>query len=93
MISPNPFAERPAGSVAGKQKNQCPPDMPRGDTEEDKAARQRYWLERGNAHLAATGKGHLHWCAKGGAYWIDEKAETSRRIEFERKLALLGEDQ
>lgn len=51
----------------------CPPDMPRGGTEADKAARQRFWIERGNASLMEAGKGHLHWCAKDGHYWIEER--------------------
>lgn len=72
---------------AGKQ---CPPDMPRGDSEADKAARQRYWIDRGNQKLAEMGKSHLHWCAKDGHYWIEERDETSRRIEFDRRRAVAG---
>lgn len=67
--------------------DKCPPDMPRGDSEADKAARQRYWIDRGNQKLIEMGKSHLHWCAKDGHYWIEEKDETSRRIEFDRRAA------
>lgn len=52
---------------------QCPPDMPRGDSEADKAARQRYWIEVGNQKLDEAGKRHLQWCAKDGHYWIEER--------------------
>ncbi len=71
-MADNPYAARPAGSSAGR-KNECPPDMPKGDSPEAKAARQRFWIDRGNAHLAATGKAHLQWCANDGNYWIEER--------------------
>lgn len=58
----------------GQGPKQCPPDMPRGDSDEDKAARQRFWIERGNAALAKAGKTHLQWKAKDGHYWIEERA-------------------
>lgn len=72
-MADNPYAERPIGNAGAKKKNECPPDMPRGDSEADKVARQRYWIERGNASLAAVGKSHLHWCAKDGHYWIEAR--------------------
>jgi hypothetical protein len=72
-MADNPYAARPADSLTGKRKNECPPDMPRGDTEADKASRQRFWIDRGNAHLIATGKGHLEWKAKDGHYWIEPR--------------------
>lgn len=57
----------------GKTTKQCPPDMPRGDSEADKAARARFWVDRGNAQLAANGKGHLQWKHANGNYWIEER--------------------
>lgn len=62
------------GFGEGEAKRGCPPDMPRGDSDEDKAARQRFWIERGNAELAKAGKSHLQWKAKDGHYWIEERA-------------------
>lgn len=64
---------RLAKSEGGKVPNQCPPDMPRGDSDADKAARQRFWIERGNRELDAAGKGHLQWAAKDGHYWIEPR--------------------
>lgn len=72
-MADNPYAERPAGSATGKKKNQCPPDMPRGGTDADKAARVRFWLDLGDAHLAAEGKGHLCWKHANGNYWIEPR--------------------
>lgn len=72
-MTTNRLARSEGGNAQGKQKNQCPPDMPRGDTEDDKAARVRFWIERGNAHLAANGKGHLHWKHANGNYWIEPR--------------------
>ena len=70
-MADNPFADRPA--ITGKQKNQCPPDMPKGDSEADKAARQKFWIERGNANLAAAGQHHLQWVCLGGYYTIEDR--------------------
>lgn len=53
--------------------NQCPPDMPRGKTAEDKAARQRYWIDRGNARLAEDGRHDLQWAGKDGFYWLEPR--------------------
>jgi len=47
--------------------------MPKGDSEADKAARQRYWIERGNANLAASGMHHLQWVCLGGYYTIEDR--------------------
>lgn len=58
----------PTGSA-----DKCPPDMPRGDSPEDKAARVRFWIERGNARLIELGKGHLHWRHSNGNYWIEDR--------------------
>lgn len=58
-----------SGGTAGS-----PPDMPRGDSEADKAARMRFWIERGNKMLDEAGKHHLQWMAKDGHYWIEERA-------------------
>lgn len=58
----------------GKAGRCCPPDMPRGDTEADKAARARFWVDRGNADLVAKGQGHLQWKHLNGHYWIEERA-------------------
>lgn len=57
----------------GVGPKQCPPDMPRGDSEADKAIRQRYWIEQGNRKLDADGKHHLQWAAKDGFYWIEAR--------------------
>lgn len=57
-----------------KGGKQCPPDMPRGDSEADKRARECYWVERGNQNLREAGKHHLIWKAKDGYYWIEERA-------------------
>lgn len=69
-MADNPYAARPKSDKAA---DKCPPDMPRGDSPADKAARARYWIDRGNAHLAETGKGHLHWCHANGNYWIEPR--------------------
>jgi hypothetical protein len=50
--------------------DKCPHDMPRGDSAADKAARERYWLDRGNAKLWEAGKHDLEWRAKDGHYWL-----------------------
>lgn len=71
-MADNPYAERPAGST-GKRKNECPPDMPRGDDKASKLARERYWIERGNRLLDEAGRHHLQWAAKDGHYWIEER--------------------
>lgn len=52
------------------------PIPPQGDSEADKAARVRFWLERGNEKLAQAGKHHLHWRHLNGHYWI-EPIETA----------------
>lgn len=72
-MADNPYAERPIGKPGTKQKNECPPDMPRGDSDADKAARERYWIERGNRKLDEAGKHHLQWCVKNGHYWIEPR--------------------
>lgn len=71
-MADNPYAERPAGSQ-GNKKNECPPDMPRGDSEADKAARQRYWIERGNRNLDEKGRHDLQWAGKDGFYWLEPR--------------------
>jgi hypothetical protein len=72
-MADNPYAARPEGSTASKKKNECPADMPRGDSEAERAARQKFWIERGNAQLAEAGKGYLEWKAKDGHYWIEPR--------------------
>jgi hypothetical protein len=52
---------------------------PAGDSPEEKAERQRFWLERGNLKLAEAGMGHLHWQCLNGHYFIEERMEASRR--------------
>lgn len=52
---------------------------PQGDSPEAKAERQRFWIERGNLKLAEAGMGHLHWQCVHGNYFIEERAEASRR--------------
>jgi hypothetical protein len=78
-MADNPYAARPVGSTHSKQKNECPFDMPRGDSPETKAERQRFWIERGNLKLAEAGMGHLHWQCIAGNYFIEERMEASRR--------------
>jgi hypothetical protein len=65
--------------TGGKQKNECPFDMPRGDSKEQKAERERFWIDRGNQKLAEAGMGHLHWQCINGNYFIEERMEASRR--------------
>ena len=60
-------------STPNETSRGCPPDMPKGDSEADKAARQRYWIERGNANLAASGMHHLQWVCLGGYYTIEDR--------------------
>jgi hypothetical protein len=52
--------------------------MPRGDSAEQEAARQRYWIERGNRRLAQAGKHHLQWCGKDGHHWIEERPQRPK---------------
>lgn len=52
----------------------CPVDMPRGDSPADKAARERYWIDVGNAKLWTAGKHHLEWRARDGHYWLEARA-------------------
>jgi hypothetical protein len=73
-MADNPYAARPQGAATDKRYEKCPIDMPRGDSDADKAARMRFWIERGNANLNAAGKHHLEWCGKDGHYWIAERA-------------------
>lgn len=63
----------------GAASDKCPPDMPRGDSAADKAARQRFWIERGNQKLAEAGLSHLHWQCVNGNYFIEERVEAQRR--------------
>lgn len=72
-MSNNPLTDWKLDGSSGKKKNECPPDMPSGDSDAAKAARQKYWIERGNRLLDETGKHHLEWCAKDGHYWIQER--------------------
>jgi hypothetical protein len=60
-------------SSGGSAVNMCPPDMPRGDSDADKAARRRFWVERGNERLAEAGIYHLHWVCIGGFYSIEPR--------------------
>jgi hypothetical protein len=78
-MADNPYAARPEGGPGGKKKNECPLDMPRGDSPEAKAERQRFWIERGNLKLHEAGMGHLHWQCVAGHYFIEERMEASRR--------------
>lgn len=52
---------------------------PKGDSEEARAERQRFWIERGNLKLFEAGMGHLHWQCLNGHYFIEERMEASRR--------------
>lgn len=61
------------GAFDGAAHDKCPPDMPRGDSAADKAARQRFWIERGNRLLDEAGKHHLQWAGKDGHYWIEAR--------------------
>lgn len=63
---------RLAKSTSDKALKVCPPDMPRGDSPDDKAARERYWIERGNRLLAEARKYDLHWVCINGIYWIED---------------------
>lgn len=68
-MSDNPLKD--IGKGGGKRG--CPPDMPRGDSDEDKVARQAYWIRVGNEKLWEAGKTHLEWKASNGHYWIAER--------------------
>ena len=57
---------------------------PSGDSEDQKAERVRFWIERGNQKLAEMDKGHLHWVHANGHYWIEERAETYRQTMLAR---------
>jgi hypothetical protein len=48
-------------------------DMPRGQSEEDRASRVRYWLDRGNRELAKAGRTDLEWKCVNGHYFIDPR--------------------
>lgn len=72
-MTTNRLAESSSTAPSGKKKNECPPDMPRGDSEADKAARVRFWLERGDRNLTEAGKSHLCWRHSNGNYWIEER--------------------
>ncbi len=54
------------------------PIPPSGNSDEDKAARVRFWIERGNAQLAADGRYDLTWRHKDGQYWISPIEEAER---------------
>lgn len=71
-MADNPYAARPEGG--DKRYDKCPLDMPRGDSEADRSARMRFWIERGNRELDLAGKNHLQWSAKDGHYWIEDRA-------------------
>lgn len=57
---------------------------PQGDSPEQKAERQRFWIERGNAALMEAGQHHLHWVCVNGNYFIEERTETMRRAMMAR---------
>jgi hypothetical protein len=63
-----------SGDALRGGKAQCPPDMPRGDSNADKADRVKFWLERGNASLRAAGKFGVEWRHSNGHYWIESIA-------------------
>jgi len=52
---------------------------PQGDSPEQKAERQRFWIDRGNQKLVEAGMTHLHWVCVAGNYFIEERAESHRR--------------
>jgi hypothetical protein len=52
---------------------------PKGDSPEQKAERQRFWIDHGNAKLVEAGLTHLHWVCIHGNYFIEERAEAHRR--------------
>lgn len=54
-------------------------DAPRITPPKDPEERVRFWIERGNASLAAEGKGHLQWSHSNGNYYIEPRREAERR--------------
>jgi hypothetical protein len=46
---------------------------PKGQSPEQKAARQQFWIDHGNRSLMESGRGNLEWCAKDGRYWIQQR--------------------
>lgn len=52
----------------------CPPDMPRGDSPDDVAARRLYWLRRGNAHLDEMGRRDCRWFIRNGELRLETLA-------------------
>jgi hypothetical protein len=52
---------------------------PQGDSPEQKAERQRFWIDHGNGKLAESGMSNLHWQCVAGYYFIEERSEALRR--------------
>jgi hypothetical protein len=50
---------------------------PQGKSPEQKAARQQFWIDRGNAHLAEMGMRQLHWVCRNDFYVIEERRFSS----------------
>lgn len=65
-MADNPFAARPDAGADDRKYAKCPPDMPRGDRPEDKLARLKYWLDRGNANLIEIGRHDCRWFIRNG---------------------------
>jgi hypothetical protein len=49
------------------------PIPPQGNSPEQKAARERFWIEHGNQSLIASGRSHLEWRVHEGSYWIQPR--------------------
>jgi hypothetical protein len=58
---------------SGAASDKCPPEMPRGDSPEQREARMRFWIERGNRKLDEAGKHRLEWRVTEGHYWLAER--------------------
>ena len=52
---------------------------------EELEAKRRFWIDHGNECLIKHGKPHLHWQCVDGHYFIEERAETFRRIEMAKQ--------
>jgi hypothetical protein len=49
------------------------PIAPKGDSEADKAARIRFWIDRGNALLWEAARHDVEWVWRNGSYSIEPR--------------------
>ena len=67
-----------ANPLKGYAEQSDRPIPPKGDSDEQKAERIRFWIARGNDLLFQAGKFDLEWSWRNGSYSIEEKQHRPR---------------